>query len=116
MAANTAVGNAITNHANIFNRDIRTESLNLGPQGTATKNFSMGRQYHIARLSDPTFEHEAVNLRTLNQKVLRVIRANNLLEAQKYLRLDGENRMISDLQMNNHKLSVWPMQSHLLMM
>ena len=32
------------------------------------------------------------------------IRANNLLEAQKYLRLDGQNQMVSDLQMNDHKI------------
>jgi len=78
--------------------------LNLGPQGTATKNFSMGGQYHIAGLPDPTLEHEVVNLRTLNQKVLKEIRVNNLLEAQKYLRLDGQNQMVSDLQMNDHKI------------
>jgi len=102
--ADTAVGDAIANHANILNRDIRTKSLNLDPQGIATKNFSMGGQYHIAGLPDPTLEHEAVNLRTLNQKVLREIRAHNLLEEQKYLRLDGENQMVSDLQMNDHKL------------
>jgi len=36
-AADTAVGGAITNHANILNRGIRTKSLNLDPQGTATK-------------------------------------------------------------------------------
>ena len=47
-AADTVVGDAITNHANILNRDIRTKTLNLDPQGTATKNFSMGEQYHIA--------------------------------------------------------------------
>jgi len=45
----------------------------LDPQGTATKNFSMGGQYHIAGLPDPTLELEAVNLRTLN----REIKANN---------------------------------------
>ena len=61
--------------------------MNLDPQGTATKNVSMGGQYHIAGLPDPTLEHEAVNLRTLNKE----IRANNLLESLKYLRLDGEN-------------------------
>jgi len=81
-------------------REIRTKSLNLDPQGTATKHFSMGGQYHISELPDPTLEHEAVNLRKLN----REIRANNLLESLKYLRLDGENQMVSDLQMNNHKL------------
>ena len=102
--ADAVVSDSITNHANILNRDIRTKSLNLDPQGTATKNFSMGEQYHIAGLPDPTLEHEAVNLRTLNRKVLNEIRTNNLLEAQKYLRLDGENRMVSDLQMNDHKL------------
>jgi len=98
--ATIAVGDAITNHANILNPEIRTKSLNLDPQGPATKNFSMGGQHHIAGLPDPTLEHEAVNLRTLN----REIRANNLLEVQKYLRLDGENQMVSDLQMNDHKL------------
>jgi len=67
-AANTAVGDAITNHSNILNGDISTKSLSLDPQGTATKNFSMGEQYYIAGLPDPKLEHEAVNLRTLNQK------------------------------------------------
>jgi len=66
VAADTAVGDAITNHANILNRDIRTKSLNLDPQGTATKNFGIGGEYHIAGLPNPTLEHEAVNLRTLN--------------------------------------------------
>ena len=66
-AADTVVDDAITNHANILNREITTKSLNLNPQGTATKNFSMCRQYHIAGLPDPTLEHEAVNLRTLNR-------------------------------------------------
>jgi len=103
-AADMAVGDAITNHANILNRDIRTKRLNLNPQGTATKNFSMGGHYHIAWLPDPTLEHKAVNLRTLNRKVLKEIKVNNLLEAQKYLRLDGENQMVSNLQMNDHKL------------
>ena len=56
-AANTAVSNVITNHTNILNRDIRTKSLNLDPQGTATKNFSMGEQYHIVGLPDPTVDH-----------------------------------------------------------
>ena len=50
VAADTAVGDAIRHHANILNRDIRTKSLNLGPQGTGTKNFSMGGQYHIIGL------------------------------------------------------------------
>ena len=103
-AANTAVGAAITNHANNLNRDIRTKSLNLDPHGTATQNFSIGEQYHIARLPDPTLEHEAVNLRTLNRKVMNQIRVNNLLESQKYLRLDGQKQMVSDLQMNDHKI------------
>jgi len=35
---------------------------------------------------------------------LKEIEVNNLLEAQKYLRLDGENQMVSNLQMNDHKL------------
>jgi len=64
----------------------------------------MGGQYHIAGLPDPTLEHEAVNLRTLNQKVLKEIGVNNFSEAWKYLRLDGQNQMVSDLQMNDHKL------------
>ena len=103
-AADMAVGNAVANQTNILNRDIRTKSLNLGPQGIATKNFSMGGQYHVAGLPDPKLEHEAVNLRTLNQKVLGEIGVNNLLEAQKYLRLDSQNQMVSDLQMNYHKI------------
>jgi len=37
-------------------------------------------------------------------KVLKEIEVNNLLEAQKYLRLDGENQMVSNLLMNDHKL------------
>jgi len=64
----------------------------------------MGGQYHIAGLPDPTLEHEAVDLRTLIRKVLKKIEVNNLLEAQKYLRLDGEYQMVSDLLMNYHKL------------
>ena len=35
---------------------------------------------------------------------MKEIEVNNLLEAQKYLRLDGENQMVSDLLMNDHKL------------
>jgi len=104
VAANPSVGDTITNHANILNRDIGTKSLNLDPRGTATKNFSMGEQFHIDGLADPTLEHEAVNPRTLNRKVLNEIRVNNLLESQKYLRLDGQNQMVSDLQMNDHKI------------
>jgi len=64
----------------------------------------MGEQYHIAGLPDTTLEHEAVNLRTLNRKVLYEIRANNPLESQKYLSLDGQNQMVSHLQMNDHKI------------
>jgi len=41
-AANTAVGDAITNQANILNRDIRAKSLNLDPQGIAKKKFQHG--------------------------------------------------------------------------
>ena len=103
-AADTAVSNAVENQAEISNRDIRTKILDLDPQRIATKTFSVGVQYHIVGLLDPTLEHEAVNLRTLNRNVLREIRAKNLLEAQKCLRLDGENQMVLDLQMNDHKL------------
>ena len=81
-AADTAVGNVVENHAKILNRDIRTKSLNLSPQGTAKKNFSMGGEYHIVGLPDPKLEHEAVNLRTLNQKFLDEIGVNNFLEAR----------------------------------
>jgi len=63
---------SVTSAVSDANREIRTKSLNLDSQGTATKNFSMGGQYDIAGLPDPTLEHEAVNLRTLN----REIRAN----------------------------------------
>ena len=68
-AADTVVSDVITNHANILNRETRTKSLNLDPQGTATNNFSMGEQYHIAGLPDPILDHEAVNLRTLKRKI-----------------------------------------------
>jgi len=61
-AADTVVSDAITNQANILNREIRTKSLNLDPQGTATNIFSMGGQYHVAGLPDPTLEHEAVKI------------------------------------------------------
>jgi len=64
----------------------------------------MGGQYHIVGLPDPTLEQEAVNLRTLNHKDLKEIRTNILLEAHKYLGLDGQNQMVSDLQMNDHKI------------
>ena len=64
----------------------------------------MDEQYHIAGLPDPTLEHEAVNLRTLNRNVLNQHRINNLLESQKYLRLDSQNQMVLDLQMNDHKI------------
>jgi len=40
----------------------------------------------------------------LNRKVLNEIRVNNLLESQKYLRLDGQNQMVSDLKMNDYKI------------
>ena len=34
---------------------------------------------------------------------MKEIEVNNLLEARKYLRLDGENQMVSDLQMNDRR-------------
>jgi len=37
-AADTAVGGAITNHANILNRDMRRKSLNLKQQPTRNSN------------------------------------------------------------------------------
>jgi len=40
----------------------------------------------------------------MNGKILIEAEVNNLLEAQKYLRLDGENQMVSNLQMNGHKI------------
>jgi len=53
----------------------------------------MGEQYHIVGLPDPTADHEAVNLRTLNRKI-----------EERSLRPGGENQIVSDLQMNNHKV------------
>jgi len=60
----------------------------------------------------PEEDHDSVNRayvyfvagKTLNRKVLNEISVNNLLESQKYLRLDGQNQMVSDLQMNDHKI------------
>jgi len=93
VAANKAVGDAITNHTNILNRDIRAKSLNLDPHRKATRNFSMGEQYHIVGLPDPTVDHEAVNLRTLNRKI-----------EERSMRPGGENQIVSDIQMNHHKV------------
>jgi len=53
---------------------------------------------------DPENEKDAVNLQTWNRKILSEIEVNNLLEALKYLRLDGENQMFANLQMNNNKI------------
>ena len=103
-AADTVVSEAVHNHANILNREIRTKSLKLDPQGTATKDFSMGDQYHIVGLPDPVIETAAVNRRTSNRKILTEVETGNLLGDQKYLRLDGRNQMVSDLQMSDHKL------------
>jgi len=82
----------------------QNKKFELGSTRNSNEKFSMCGEYHIAGLPDPTLEHEAVNLRTLNRKVLKEIRVNNLLESQKYLRLDGQNQMVSDLPMNDHKI------------
>jgi len=63
----------------------------------------VGEPYHVAGLPDPTLDHEAINLRTLNRKILKEIRANNQLQSLKHLRLDGQNQIVSDLQMNGQK-------------
>jgi len=44
-------------------------------------------------LPDPTLDHEAVNLRTLNRKI-----------EERSLRPDEANQIVSDQQMNNHKV------------
>ena len=61
--------------------------------------------YRIVGLkdADPETESEAVNFRTLNRKIKSEIEINNQLVAQKYLRLDGENQIVSNLQIYNHK-------------
>ena len=61
--------------------------------------------YRIVGLKDvdPETESEAVTLRTLNRKIQSEIEINNQLVAQKYLRLDGENQIVSDLQIYNYK-------------
>jgi len=53
---------------------------------------------------DPRDGGDVVNLQTLNRKILSEIEVNNLLEALKYLRLDGENKMIANLQTNNNRI------------
>jgi len=99
----TVISDAIRNHANILNREIRVKSLNFSPDGLTEKISNMNNK-RIVGLPDPQIESESVNLRTLNRKIMREIDVNNQLEALKYLRLDGENQVVSDLQMNSHKI------------
>jgi len=67
----------------------------------ATKILNMNNK--IINASDPDGENDAVNHQTMNRKILREIEVNNLLESQKYLRLDGENQIVAPLQMNANK-------------
>jgi len=103
-AADTTVSNAIQNHHVILDRNITTKCLDLSPDGSTEKNRNMNN-YRIVGLkdADPETESEAVNLRTLNRKIQSEIEINNQLVAQKYLRLDGENQIVSDLQIYNYK-------------
>jgi len=104
-AANTAVSEAIRNHANILNREIRTNSLDLSPDGSTEKNINMNSHRIIGlKDADPETESEAANLRTLNRKIQSQTEINNQLESLKYLWLDGENQMVSNFQMNGHKI------------
>ena len=64
----------------------------------------MGGEYHIVGLPDPQLKDEAVNLQTLNRKIQSEPEINNQLESIKYLILDGQKQMVSDLSMNNHKI------------
>ena len=69
-AANTAVSEAIRNHANILNREIRTKSLDLLPDGSTEKNINMNSHRIIGlKDADPETESEAANLQTLNRKI-----------------------------------------------
>ena len=103
--ADTAVSDANKNHVNILNHKIRVKSLDLSPDGSTEWNINMSN-HRIVRLkdADPEIESEAVNIRTLNKKILEEIGVNNQLESLKYLRLDGQNQITAPIQMNGNKL------------
>jgi len=102
--ADVTISDAVRNHANILDRQIITKSLNLKPEGIATKYLSMGGQYHIVGLPDPQLQDETINLKTLNRKIQSELEINNQLESLKYVRLDVQNQMVSNLSMNNHEI------------
>jgi len=102
-AIDTVVSDAIQNHHVILDRNIRTKSLDLSPDGCTEKSLNMSGN-RIVGSADAETESEAVNLRIMNGKILRELEVNNLLEAQKCLRLDGENQMVFNLQLDGHKI------------
>lgn len=58
----------------------------------------------LTNVPNPENENSAVNLETMNRKTHSEIEINNQLEALTYFRLDGENKMVSILQMNNNRI------------
>ena len=81
--------------------------MNLLPDGSTEKSLNLNND-RIVGLAKPDQQNKiktkAVTLGTMNRKILNEIEANSQLESLKYLRVDGENQMVSDLQMNSHKL------------
>jgi len=79
-AVDAIVNDRIQNHDIILDREIRTKSWDLNPEGVATKDFSMRGKYHIVRLPDAQLDHGAVNLLTMNTKIQSEIEINEQLE------------------------------------
>jgi len=75
----------------------------MGPNG-ATKHVNMNNN-KIINIPDTHDKNDEVSLEMLNRKTMSEVEVNNLLEALKYLRLDGENEMVTNLQMNNNKIA-----------
>jgi len=87
---------------NIFDRKIRTKTLNMGLNG-ATKILNVNHHKTI-NVPDPEGQNGAVILQMLNRKILKEIEVNNQLESQRYLKLNGSSQMAGNLQLNNNKI------------
>ena len=58
----------------------------------------------ITNVPDPHDDNDSVNLHALNTNILEEVEVNNQLESLKYLRRDGENQTVVNLQMNGNKI------------